>query len=272
VLDLVEHERLTTTLAETGRACQVGFQALGSVALAELRAAIAAGGLGTLTGIGVRGAWIRPDPYFRRAPWVGRRSLDGRPVLDGALVNPFAHALMQVLAIAGEPVSTVEVERYRAHDIEVDDTAALRLGFASGLTALIAVTLCAEAFVAGDITVTGTAGTAVLEYPTDRLRRPGETELTTVPGRASLLANLIAHRGDPAVPLVCPLADTAGFTALLAPILAAPPVEVDPRYRRQLPEHVEIPGVNAAVDEAAARRVLFSELPVPWARPTEEQP
>jgi predicted dehydrogenase len=272
VLDLAQHERLIATLAETGRACQVGFQALGSAALARLRAVIAAGKLGRLTGIGVRGTWFRPDRYFSRAPWVGRASLDGRPVLDGALVNPFAHALMQVLAIAGEPVSTVEVERYRAHDIEVDDTASLRLRFASGLVALIAVTLCAEAFVPGEITVTGTDDCAVLEYPTDRLREPGQAEAVAVPGRVSLLANLIAHRADRGVALVAPLAATAGFTALLAPIVAARTVEVAPGYRRQESDHLEIAGVNAAVEAAAARYALFSELPVPWARPSEEQP
>jgi hypothetical protein len=41
----------------------------------------------------------------------------------------------------------VEVELYRAHDIEVDDTSCLRLTFATGLTAVLAVTLCAESFV-----------------------------------------------------------------------------------------------------------------------------
>jgi predicted dehydrogenase len=270
VLDLAEHDELTGVLAETGRVVQVGFQALGSVALTRLRDAIAAGTLGTVTGIAARGAWIRPDAYFRRAAWVGRRTLDGRPVLDGALVNPFAHAVMQVLALLTEPVSTVDVALYRAHDIEVDDTACLRLRTASGPTALIAVTLCGEAFVPGNITVTGTGGTAELEYPTDRLRLPGEAELTAVPGRISLLANVIAHRADPATALLAPLAATREFTALLAPILAATPAEVPPGHRRNQPDHVEIVGVNGAIDAAAERLALFSELPdAEWARPQE---
>ena len=269
VLDLAQHEELTAVLAATGRVAQVGFQALGSRALDRLRAAIAAGDLGALTGIGVRGAWFRPDTYFHRAPWVGRRTLDGRPVLDGSLVNPFAHALMQVLAIADTPVSTVEVERYRARDIEADDTTCLRLTFATGVTAVLAVSLCAESFVPGDITVVGTAGTAVLEYPTDRLRLPGETELTPVPGRVSLLANLIAHRLDRSVPLRVPLARTRDFTALLAPILAAAPVDVPVRFRETRHDldspRVAIRGINDAIDAAAGHRRLFSELSIPWA-------
>lgn len=273
VLDLAEHDELIGVLAETGRVVQVGFQALGSAALSRLRDAIAAGALGTVTGIAARGAWFRPDEYFRRAAWVGRRTLHGRPVLDGALVNPFAHAVMQVLALLTEPMSTVDVELYRGHDIEVDDTACLRLRTrslrgAAGPTAVVAVTLCGEAFVPGNITVTGTGGTAELEYPTDRLRLPGESELTAVPGRASLLANLVAHRAEPATPLLAPLAATREFTALLAPILAATPAVVGAEHRRERPDRVEIVGVNDAIDAAAARLALFSELPdVMWARP-----
>jgi predicted dehydrogenase len=267
VLDLAEHDELTGVVAETGRVVQVGFQALGSAALARLRDAIAAGALGTVTGIAARGAWSRPAEYFRRAAWVGRRTLDGRPVLDGALVNPFAHAVMQVLALLGEPVSTVDVDLYRAHDIEVDDTACLRLRTASGPTAVVAVTLCGEAFVPGNITVTGTGGTAELEYPTDRLRLPGEDDLTAVPGRISLLANLVTHRADPATALLAPLAATREFTALLAPILAGVPTVVGAEHRRERPDRVEIVGVNGAIDAAAARLALFSELPdLTWAR------
>ncbi len=78
------------------------------------------------------------------------------------------------------------------------------------------MTLCGEDFVPGEITVTGTAATAVLEYPTDRLRCPADPA-RAVPGRVDLLDNLLAHRGDPAVALVAPLARTAPFTAVLGP-------------------------------------------------------
>ena len=99
-------------------------------------AAIAAGALGTVTGVAAVGAWQRDDAYYARSPWAGRRSLDGRPVLDGALANPFAHALMQCLAIAAAPPArrtrpSLEVERYRTRPIEVDDTAVLRVTFAA---------------------------------------------------------------------------------------------------------------------------------------------
>jgi predicted dehydrogenase len=93
VASLAEHDQLTEVLRQTGRRCQVGFQALGSAALAELLRAVGAGSLGTVASVASPGAWIRTDAYWARAPWAGRRHLDGRAVTDGALSNPFGHSI-----------------------------------------------------------------------------------------------------------------------------------------------------------------------------------
>ena len=76
---------------------------------------------------------------------------------------------------SGEPVR-LAVERYRTRPIGTDDTAVLRLTLRGGPPVVVAVTLAGEDFIAGEITVTGTRGSATLEYPTDRLRLPGEAE------------------------------------------------------------------------------------------------
>ncbi|WP_410809004.1 Gfo/Idh/MocA family protein [Micromonospora sp. 067-2] len=279
VLSLAEHEELTGALAATGRVAQVGFQALGSAALTALTDALAAGRLGTVTGIATVAAWQRPDAYYARSAWAGRRTLHGRPVLDGALANPLAHAVMQCLAVAealgGAPPwpLAIEVERYRVRPIEVEDTAVLRVRFRAGPPVLAAVTLAAEEFVAGEVVVTGTTGRAVLEYPTDRLRLPGDVVTRRVPGRLGLLENLLAHRADPAgVPLIAPLARTAPFTALLDALRAAP----DPRLLDgDLVTAVgdggartrHLRGVVPLLREAAERGALPSEWGVPWAVP-----
>ncbi|MEU8169896.1 Gfo/Idh/MocA family protein [Micromonospora sp. NPDC049004] len=279
VLSLAEHDELTGALAATGRVAQVGFQALGSAALTALTDALAAGRLGAVTGIATVAAWQRPDAYYARSPWAGRRSVDGRPVLDGALANPLAHAVMQCLAVAealgGAPPwpVAIEVERYRVRPIEVEDTAVLRVRFRAGPPVLAAVTLAAEEFVAGEVVVTGTSGRAVLEYPTDRLRLPGDVVTRRVPGRQGLLENLLAHRVDPAgVPLIAPLARTAPFTALLDALRAAP----DPRLLDgELVDVVgdgdervvRIRGVVEVLRRAAEQGALPSEQGVPWAVP-----
>ncbi|MBM0234445.1 Gfo/Idh/MocA family oxidoreductase [Micromonospora sp. STR1_7] len=279
VLSLAEHEELTWALSTAGRVAQVGFQALGSAALTALTDALAAGRLGTVTGIATVAAWQRPDAYYARSAWAGQRTLNGRPVLDGALANPLAHAVMQCLAVAGSlggappwPVA-IEVERYRVRPIEVEDTAVLRIRFRAGPPVLAAVTLAAEEFVAGEVIVTGSAGRAVLEYPTDRLRLPGDVVTRRVPGRQGLLENLLAHRADPlGVPLIAPLARTAPFTALLDALRAAP----EPRLLdgdlvvgvgdgEERVRHLR--GVVDVLRRSAERAALPSELAVPWAVP-----
>ncbi|MEV4490706.1 Gfo/Idh/MocA family oxidoreductase [Micromonospora coxensis] len=279
VLSTAEHRTLSRALADTGRACQVGFQALGSAALAALTGAVRQGRLGTVTGIATVAAWQRSDGYYARSPWAGRRTLDGRPVLDGALANPLAHAVMQCLAVAeavvGAPVRpmAVELERYRVRPIEVDDTATLRVLPRGGPPIVAAVTLAGEDFVAGEVIVTGTAGRGVLEYPTDRLLLPGDDAPREVPGRRGLLENLVAHRADPAgVPLIAPLARTAPFTAVLEVVQAAPEptllggelVSVTGAGPQRV---VTVRGVNDALRRAAERGALLSELAVPWAVP-----
>ena len=113
--------------------CQVGFQALGSAALtaADRRASPAGWARSPASPRSPPGNGRTPTTPAPRGPGGG--ACDGRPVLDGALANPFAHAVMQCLAVAealaGAPVRPVaiEVERYRVRPIEVEDTAVLRV-------------------------------------------------------------------------------------------------------------------------------------------------
>jgi predicted dehydrogenase len=277
VRSLAEHDTLVELLARTGTACQVGFQALGSAALGRLADAIRSGRLGRVTGVSAAASWRRGDAYYARADWVGRRTLGGRPVVDGALANPLAHAVMQCLAVAevatgSSHMSSVELERYRTRPIEVEDTACLRVRMAD-LPVVVAVTLCGEDFIAGDVLVHTEAGVAVLEYPTDRLTLPGDPAPVEIPGRVSLLDNLLAHRERREVALIAPLARTEPFTALLELVTSAPEPTMIDRFTVTGPErfHV-IEGVNAAIDASARSLSLFSELDVGWARPPVSLP
>jgi predicted dehydrogenase len=270
VLSVAEHRALSEVLRETGRACQIGFQALGSAALRELQRSISYGVIGSVIGVSTVGAWQRDDGYYRRSPWAGKRTVDGRPSLDGALANPLAHAWMQCLAIVdGDPPVGVELERYRCRDIEVDDTSCLRITLASGRPVVVAVTLCGEEKIQGEVIVHGTAGRAILEYPTDRLRLPGDADFREIPGRVNLLENLIQHRAD-GTSLIAPLARTAPFTAVLdvlnsAPVPAFLGGDVVVEEGESPARTVTIKGVNAVLRQAAEKLALLSELPVPWA-------
>jgi predicted dehydrogenase len=264
VLDLSEHRSLLTAVREKDRLCQVGFQALASVAATRLNEAVA--GFGAVSTIAAVASWQRDDAYYARAPWAGKRNG------DGVLANPLAHALMQSLAVAAAagagPPLRLEVERYRTRPIEVDDTAFARLTFQSGLRLLAAVTLAGEPFIPGEIIVDG--GRAVLEYPTDRLLLPGDSELTAVPGRTDLLENLLDHRADPSVPLVVPLSRTAPFTAVLEKLAAAPPPTLLEPPLVSTGAVRLIDGINAVLRLAAEKLALPSELGVQWAVPPHE--
>ncbi|GIM98026.1 Gfo/Idh/MocA family protein [Paractinoplanes toevensis] len=268
VASLAAHRTLAAALDSAGRSCQVGFQALGSVAWQRFRDALP--GLGPINGITATASWQRDDLYYARAPWAGRRAVGGRPVVDGALVNPLAHAVMQAIASAqalgaGRP-RQLTAERYRVRPIEVEDTAFARITFDDGLQVMIAVTLAGEDFIAGEIGARGTAGSALLEYPTDRLALPG-SGLRDVPGRTDLLTNLLDHRSS-GEPLLVPLPVTADFTAVLE-ALTVPDVP-EPHLLDDSVVVVEgskrtIPGINDLLRKVVETLALPSEMGVPWA-------
>ncbi|TDW17345.1 Gfo/Idh/MocA family protein [Kribbella kalugense] len=263
---LAEFEQLSAVVAETGRACQVGFQAQASEATLKLAAMVADGQLGEIRGISATGKWVRTAKYFQRARWAGKRRLDGVDVVDGAVTNPLAHSTAAALLLDGstgvDDVRSVETELYRANPIESDDTSTVRITTSRGTTILIAVTLCATEHLEPSLIVHGSEGDAVLRYASDRI---GETKYA----RADLLENLLAHRADPAVPLYVPLAATGGFTRVVEAVrTAADPVEIPAESVRWEGEGLErrpiVLDVENWIDRASDELALFGELGAPW--------
>ncbi len=271
---LAGFERLVSGMAATGRACQVGFQSLGSHAVPHVRALIAGDAVGEVIGIGAAGAWQRDSSYYARAPWAGRRTLGGVAVVDGVLTNPLAHATATALAVDGtaaEPLREVHVELFRANPIEADDTSCLRLVTARGTKITVAATLCAERAAEPYLIVHGTRGRIWLEYRTGRVRLEADGRVETTEHAATdLLENLIAHVREPGVPLLVPLSATRSFMQVVEAVRLAPePVEITAAYRMTdgsgpHPRRV-VPGIDGAVARAAEELALFSELDLPWA-------
>lgn len=280
VLGTADLEQLLEAERETGRMVQVGFQSLGSHALPYLRAMMERGELGWILGVGAAGAWIRPDAYFTRSAWSGRRELDGRPVMDGALTNPFAHAVSTALALVApgeaddsEPVEWAEMELYHANDIRSDDTSCIRVQVQGAPQIVIAATLCSPVDEEPYVVVHGTAGRATLRYTSDKLvvERDGEPAVHRTFGRTDLLENLIdVRRGDGE--LLAPLRATRSFTDVVEAVRLAPdPTQIHPAHWHREgtgadSRHV-VPEAHVAVREAAARLELFSELGLPWTLP-----
>ncbi|MGC7094930.1 DUF6807 family protein [Amycolatopsis lurida] len=270
-----DYTRLSEVVTSTGLACQVGFQSLGSAALPYLRELLAGDQLGQVRGIGVAGAWARPAAYFERAPWAGKRRLNGFAVTDGALTNPFAHAVASALSLAGaespESLREIDVELYRANPIEADDTSCVRLRVAGGTVITVAVSMCAERRHEPAVVVHGEHGQAELTYTTDEvcLRRPGVPDEVTRHARTDLLENLVAHIRTGAELLV-PLQRTGAFMRVVDAVRrAAEPRPIPPVHLAGQNGGRVLAGIERLTRRSAENLALFSELEVPWA-PAEQ--
>lgn len=291
-VDVLLEKPPTTTMAEftelldleaaTGRVVQVGFQSLGSQALAAVAEIVARGEIGTVSHIGVAGTWVRGTAYFSRAPWAGKRQLDGRPVVDGVTTNPLAHATATALRLAdarrADDVIDIDLELFRANDIEADDTTSLVVRSTTGPPIAGALTLCAPVHSDPQVGVYGDRGVARLFYTRDevQLEINGAEPVTTTYARVNLVANLLAHRTD-GTPLLNPLADNGAFMAVMEAVRLAPDptpiaaehISWEPVEGADPPDvHPVVAGVAEAVARVASTGAGFSAVGAPWCVPT----
>ncbi|MGW2234061.1 Gfo/Idh/MocA family protein [Streptomyces sp. NPDC001759] len=272
-----EFRRMADGIAAAGVACQIGFQSLGSHAVPAIREMIAEGAVGEIVGIGGAGAWARPESYYRRAPWAGKRRLNGIDVIDGVLTNPLAHAVATGLALNGSPraedVTGVEPELLRANDIESDDTSCVRVSTAQGRQVTVAATLCAEHPDEPYVLIHGTSGRITFWYKQDRvlLQRADHGPEEYQYGRTDLLENLVDHLTDGDDLLVTPDVTGAFMKVVEAIRLAPDPAPLPAGAWQLLPDEERrvVPGIDALVAAAADTLALYSELGAGWAPPKE---
>jgi predicted dehydrogenase len=225
VASMTDFDRICGLLAETGLSCQVGFQALGSHALARIAELVGSGAIGTpqlVTGYGV---WSRTASYFARSAWSGKRRLGGAVVSDGVATNALAHAVAQALRVAGvsdlDAVRAVRTELYKANvDNESDDTTWIGVQADGALPISIALTLCGP----GDdqpptVSVVGDAGRIDLQYTVDALTvdRGDGAPVTEKYDRTDLTENLLDHLAT-GTPLISPFAGHGPYMAVLEAI------------------------------------------------------
>lgn len=276
VASLDEFWELTEVERTTGRRVQVGFQSLGSGAIARMRALIADGTLGEISSYRARGAWLRARSYYARAAWAGRRTLDGHRVADGVVTNPLAHSIATALAIAGatrlDDIASITTEMYHAHDIEADDTSFVRVDLVGRPPICAALTLCAPEQLPPTVTIVGSRGTATFSYTTDEvwITVDGIDSYETFP-RTELLENLVDHieRGTD---LLVPLADTVGFMCVLEATQDRPgPLPIADAYVVWQGEGVDadpvVDEVERWMDAALAAGTGFAGVGAPWADP-----
>jgi predicted dehydrogenase len=276
-----ELDHLQAVAERTGGLVQVGFQSLGSHAIGQITELVAAGEIGAVTGLEATGTWVRTVGYWTRAAWSGRRTLNDVPVVDGVVTNPLAHAVQTMLRLGGvtdrAAIATIELDQYRANDIEADDGGVVRVTPRSGPTMTAALTLCAEDTTDPVVTVRGEHGAIRFFYTKDVVEvvLEGRPVRQWTTDRTPLLPDLLRARADVRAggeaALVSSLADASAFTAVLDAVRSAPsphpiPEElVDWRGTGEDRRPV-IPGIERFVAEAATTGSTFAELGTPWAR------
>ena len=276
VASMAEYDRLVAAAAESGLSCQVGFQALGSHALARIAELVADGAIGEprlITGLGV---WSRDRAYFNRSPWSGRRRLDGHQVSDGVATNALAHSIAQALRIADvrslDQITAVRTELYKANlDNESDDTTWIRVDAEDALPISVALTLCGPG---NDqpptVSVIGSQGRLDLQYTIDVLTvdRGGRPERLEF-GRDDLTENLLDHCTEQ-TPLISPLTGHAPYMAVLEAIQAGDPLpltdDVDVQETGDA-AHPVIKNVEHWARRAAEHGEGFYAAGAPWADP-----
>lgn len=154
--------RIDALIEEADRArVKVGvfFQDRLTPDLVEMKARIDAGALGTPVCASGRVKWYRPPEYYSASRWRGTWALDG----GGVLMNQAIHTVDTLLWMCG-PVARVSGHvGTRFHQIEVEDTAAAVLEFASGAFGVIEASTAAFPGFPRRIEVTGTTGSLVHE-------------------------------------------------------------------------------------------------------------
>jgi UDP-N-acetyl-2-amino-2-deoxyglucuronate dehydrogenase len=125
-----------------------------------LKAAVDAGKFGRLTFGEASNKWWRAQAYYDDGGWKGRFALDG----GGALMNQAIHNVDLLLWMMGPATHVCGLTATLAHErIEVEDTAAASIRFASGALGVLVGTTSVYPGYPKQIAIHGDRGSAVIE-------------------------------------------------------------------------------------------------------------
>lgn len=258
----------------TGVRVQVGFQSLGSQAIARLRQLYLDQTLGEGTRLVGRGLWLRRKAYFKRSSWAGKRTMNGQLVADGVCTNQLAHALATMFKIAGvvdiNQIVSVTTELYHANQIEADDTSLITVQLEHGERLSAGLTVCASEELPATVELHGSRGSAVLRYTEDELDLTIDGQHTHETfQRVDPLTNLLDAR-DGLAELNCSLSATVAFMAVLEATQQRSepwPISGDFIDWRDSDDqaHPVVQDVESWIDRAIRSGEGFDAVGAPWA-------
>lgn len=185
--------RLLEVQRATGRKVAVVSQHRFDAATVAVREAISQGQFGRLTMGSAQVLWWRSQAYYDSGGWRGTWELDG----GGVLINQAIHSIDLLQWLMGPVVEVTAYTRLLAHErIEVEDSAAAILGFASGALGTIVATTAAYPGLTARLAIHGDRGSAVIDD--DELRyfhAAGEQEADTYGGGENQADQVIERYG-----------------------------------------------------------------------------
>lgn len=243
----------------SGRWVAVGFQDLYTLESRWLKNQLLSGAVGRVEDVRMIGLWPRPRSYFARNHWAGRIAADGAAVLDSPLNNAFAHFVNLAFYFAGpdqdasSEVSIDCAELYRAHRIEMFDTAVVRGTSTSGVRFWFGVSHATADTRQPEICIRGTDGHAewLHEQRCVVLNAAGHRKIFPLPSteesRQLMFASVLARLTDPGA-FICTTSIALEHTRFVEAVHSASAVQEFPassvQWRAEPDARSEAPSVN----------------------------
>jgi len=151
-------DRIIAACDRAGVRLGVCYQNRYNLASRALRKAVDHGRFGRLLQAGITFQNRKSPDYYAPGDWHGRWATEG----GGALTTQAIHTMDLMLWLMGPAASVQARMATLVHAIEVEDTAAAAIEFASGALGTVVATTAAHTFWSQRLEVTGTHGKAVL--------------------------------------------------------------------------------------------------------------
>ena len=137
--------RLVAAAETSGVPLLVGHHRRHSPFLAAARTVIGSGLLGDVVAVAATTVFLKPDGYFDAAPW--RRRPGGGPILINLI-----HDIDALRMVVGDVVTVQATASHQVRRLEVEDTAAVTLRFASGAVGTMLVSDAATSLLSWELT------------------------------------------------------------------------------------------------------------------------
>ncbi|MFP4355740.1 MAG: Gfo/Idh/MocA family protein [Phycisphaerae bacterium] len=282
-----EVDAMRKALADHGRLCLVGFQAVHKADVGELKRRICQGSFGRIRSLSCWAAWPRGAGYYARNDWAGRLQSGRTWVLDGPASNALAHQITNMLLLASDeegladPVA-VRAELYAAGAVDSHDTAAIEIKTAQGPEIHFLATHRCEGYHNPLITIEAEKARIEWDFNRGATIHHSDGRVETLPGdnanqHGNMVENFIqaVRNEDPAI-LRCSLDEARKMVLALngAHESSRRIHRIGPEYLTEEgpdPDFRNIRQISEILQAAAEAHCLPSDLPQPpgWAVATQ---